>query len=152
MQVTERQIAIIVVHTIVRNAEERILLLERHNTGYMDGFLVPPGGHVEPSESISNAARREVNEESNLTLKELKAVVVMPFAGGVDFIFDSCQWEGTPAIGEPSKFSNIGWFDPLSLPNNVAPFVPKALELIDSGTWYHEFLEEIEHFYRCLPT
>ncbi|MXW54476.1 MAG: NUDIX domain-containing protein, partial [Gammaproteobacteria bacterium] len=67
MRVIDRQKVIVVVHTIVRNAEESILLLERRDTGYMDGFLVPPGGHVEYGESISNAARREVNEESNLT-------------------------------------------------------------------------------------
>ena len=144
MRVKERQTVVVVVHTIVRNADDCVLLLERHNTGYMDGFLVPPGGHVEQGESIANAARREVNEESNLILKEFHPVVVMPFAGGVDFIFESQNWEGTPTIGEPSKFSSIGWFDPLSLPNNVAPFVPKALELVDSGTWYHEYSEESE--------
>ena len=144
MQVTARQNVVIVVHTIVRNAEECVLLLERQNTGYMDGFLVPPGGHVEFGESISNAARREVNEESSLILGSLQPVVVMPFDGGIDFIFESRLWEGTPAIGEPSKFSNIGWFDPLALPRNVAPFVPRALELIDSGTWYHEYRENSE--------
>lgn len=144
MRVKERQSVVVVVHTIVRDANECILLLERQDTGYMDGFLVPPGGHLEHGESISNAARREVNEESNLTLKEFHPVVVMPFVGGIDFIFESHHWEGTPAIGEPSKFSSIGWFDPLSLPDNVAPFVPKALELVDSGTWYHEYWEESE--------
>lgn len=144
MRVTERQKIIVIVHTIVRNVDECILLLERQDTGFMDGFLVPPGGHVESGESISNAARREVNEESNLTLTSFHPVVVMPFDGGVDFIFESRQWKGTPAIGEPSKFSSIGWFDPLSLPHNVAPFVPKALELVDSGTWYHEYREESE--------
>ncbi len=144
MRVTDQQNVIVVVHTIVRNAEESILLLERRDTGYMDGFLVPPGGHVEYGESISNAARREVNEESNLTLKGFEPVVVMPFEGGVDFIFESRQWEGTPSIGEPSKFSSVGWFDPLSLPTNVAPFVIKALELVDSGIWYHEYREESE--------
>lgn len=144
MQLTARQNVVIVVHTIVRNAEECVLLLERQNTGYMDGFLVPPGGHVEFGESISNAARREVNEESSLSLESLHPVVVMPFDGGVDFIFESRRWQGTPAIGEPTKFSNIGWFDPLALPRKVAPFVPKALELIDSGTWYHEYRENSE--------
>ncbi len=144
MRVIDRQKVIVVVHTIVRNAEESILLLERRDTGYMDGFLVPPGGHVEYGESISNAARREVNEESNLTLIVFQPAVVMPFEGGVDFIFESRDWEGTPAIGEPSKFSSIGWFDPLSLPDNVAPFVPMALELVDSGTWYHEYRAESE--------
>lgn len=139
MQVTERQDAIIVVHTIVRNTKEFILLLERQGTGYMDGYLVPPGGHVERGETISNAARREVSEESSLTLVVVHPVLVMPFDGGVDFIFESRSWKGTPTIGEPSRFAKIGWFDPLSLPNNVAPFVPKALELIESSTWYHEY-------------
>ncbi|MCY3884637.1 MAG: NUDIX domain-containing protein [Gammaproteobacteria bacterium] len=141
MRPEERSQVPIVVHTIVRNVEKFMLLLERQNTGFMDGFLVPPGGHVERGESISLAAQREVEEECNITLKELHPVLVMPFEGGIDFIFESSRWMGEPNIGEPSKFSSVGWFDPCSLPDNVAPFVRKAVELIECGTWYHEYRE-----------
>lgn len=141
MRTDERQQVPIVVHTIVRNLEKFLLLMERRNTGFMDGFFVPPGGHVERGESISLAARREVKEECNLTLAELHPVLVMPFEGGIDFIFESSRWTGEPVIGEPSKFSRVGWFDPGSLPDNVAPFVRKAIELIEIGTWYYEFRE-----------
>ena len=129
----------LVVHTIVRNARGSILLLERSNTGFMDGCFSLPGGHVEPGESIEHAAKREVYEEALLTVVDAEPKVVMPFAGGVDFIFEAQEWTGVPNIGEPDRCSSIEWFDQYSLPQNVVPFVPKALELVRSGRWYFEF-------------
>lgn len=137
----ERYAIVVVAHTLIRGPGDSILLLERANTGYMDGFLVPPGGHVERGEFPSEAAMREVAEESNLALLEHHLALVMPFAGGIDFLFESRNWSGEPSIGEPSKFSRIGWFRTSSLPRNVAPFLPKALELIDSDISYHEYRE-----------
>ena len=129
----------IVVHTIARSARGEILLLERMNTGYMDGFYSLPGGHVEPGESATHAAIREICEESELVVEFVCPRVVMPFDGGVDIIFEAQEWEGVPTIGEPDRCSRIGWFHQHLLPQNVAPFVPKALELIENGVWYFEF-------------
>ena len=42
-----------VVHTLVWDATgERILLLERANTGFMDGRHTLPGGHLQAGESF----------------------------------------------------------------------------------------------------
>ncbi len=132
---------VIVVHTIVRRSDGAIVLLRRFNTGYKDGYFALPGGHVKDGESIAHAAVREVREESTLEVCEIKPAVVMPFKGGVDFIFEAVKWEGNARIGEPEKCSEIDWFCLNDLPTNVVAFVPKAFELIDCGIWYHEFTE-----------
>ncbi len=41
----------------------KVLLGRRANTGWMDGHLCPPGGHVEEGETPVIAALREIQEE-----------------------------------------------------------------------------------------
>lgn len=58
----ERYRSIIDVHVILRRAQE-ILLLERQNTGYCDGMLHLPSGHLEAGEPIPHGAAREARGE-----------------------------------------------------------------------------------------
>ena len=61
-----------VVHTIVwDHSGENLLLLERANTGLMDGRYALPGGHLQSGESIVGAAVREVREEAGIELERL---------------------------------------------------------------------------------
>ena len=68
---------------------ERILLLERANTGFMDGRHTLPGGHLQAGESFVMAARREVLEETGVELTEIDPCCVLPYDGGVNFVFSS---------------------------------------------------------------
>ncbi len=58
----ERYRSIIDVHVILQRGHE-ILLLERENTGYADGMLHLPSGHLEEGEPIPRGAAREAEEE-----------------------------------------------------------------------------------------
>ena len=129
----------VVVHTLIFNEADRMLLLRRKDTGFMDGYLGLPGGHVLAGETISNAAMRECKEEVCIETKELQPLIVMPFLNGVDFIFEAHEWNGVAEIGEPAKCSEIGWFPTEKLPEDVVPFVTKALELREQQVWYHEY-------------
>ena len=131
----------IVVHTLIFDDGGRLLLLRRKGTGFMDGYLGPPGGHLQAGETVSNAAMRECKEEVCIEAKAIQPLVVMPFMGGVDFIFEAHEWTGIAEIGEPDKCSEIGWFVPETLPRDAVPFVPKALELRAQKVWYHEYLD-----------
>lgn len=44
-------------------SDGKILLSRRTNTGWMDGYLCPPGGHVEEGETPVQAMIREIEEE-----------------------------------------------------------------------------------------
>jgi len=50
------------VHVFLLRGEE-VLLLCRSNTGYEDGKLSVVAGHVEPAETVTQAAVRETREE-----------------------------------------------------------------------------------------
>ena len=128
----------IIVHTLVFD-HDRLLLLRRANTGFLDGYYSLPGGHVEAGEEVAKAAAREVREEARIEILELEPVVVMPYGDGVDFLFEAKRWRGPAEIGEPDRCDDLVWAPPDRLPEKTAPYLRTALELRRTGTWYHEF-------------
>ncbi|MCY3811403.1 MAG: NUDIX domain-containing protein [Gammaproteobacteria bacterium] len=130
---------VIIVQTLVFDDADRLLLLRRSNTGFMDGWYSLPGGHRDRGESVVEAARRECVEEACVTVEQIEPVVVMPYAGGVDFIFEATRWSGTPSIGEPDKCDALTFAALDALPEPTTRFVKAALECRGNGVWYREF-------------
>lgn len=128
----------VIAHTFVFD-EGRLLLLRRANTGFLDGYYTLPGGHVEAGEKVTTAAVREVTEESGIEVLEAVPVAVMPYGGGVNFLFEAKRWRGTAVIGEPDRCDDLRWVSPHRLPNKTAPYLRKALDLRRTGTWFHQF-------------
>lgn len=56
--------------------DNKILLLRRYNTGFMDGYYSFPAGHVEPNETLTQAMVREAKEEIGIDVnqKDLKLI------------------------------------------------------------------------------
>lgn len=50
--------------------ENKILLLRRYNTGFMDGYYSFPAGHVEANETLTQAMVREAKEEIGVDIKK----------------------------------------------------------------------------------
>ena len=97
------------VFVILKNERGEILLQQRANTGFMDGrYDGSATGHVEPNESIHDAALRELEEELGVSAKadDLKLVLIAqmdvdkPY---LNFAFICERWEGEPRIAEPEK-------------------------------------------------
>ena len=130
---------VIVVHTLVFNAAGELLVLRRANTGFMDGHYSLPGGHRQTGEEIAAAAVRECREEARVEVADVKPVVVMPYDGGVDFIFEAPRWSGTPGIGEPDKCDDLLFAPTDALPSPTVAFVEAALECRAQGVWFREF-------------
>ena len=130
---------VIVVHTLVFNAAGELLLLRRANTGFMDGHYALPGGHRQTGEAVGEAAVRECREEARVDIADIKPVVVMPYDGGVDFIFEATRWSGTPGIGEPDKCDDLLFAPTDALPWPTVAFVAAALECRAQGVWFQEF-------------
>lgn len=57
----------LVVAAVIRDGD-RVLLLERNPADYLGGLFELPGGVVEPGETLPQALRREVAEETGLIL------------------------------------------------------------------------------------
>jgi 8-oxo-dGTP diphosphatase len=107
-----------------------------------DGTWSVPGGHLEFGESIEEGAKREVQEETGITIKNVHIVGITNdifSAENKHYITVWCisEWEnGTPTIAEPDKFLDIAWKDFDTLPD--ALFLPWK-QLLHS-----DFLETIK--------
>lgn len=69
----ENTVEVVAAPLIVRQRDKKILLIKSHKWG--DQYLLP-GGHVDPGETLFEAARREGEEETGLKLKPLYCVNV----------------------------------------------------------------------------
>lgn len=111
----------------------RVLLQQRQNTGYMDGFWVAgAAGHVEPHETAVACAVREAAEELGVEIDEgdLEPLTVMQRTDGtdtpteqrVDWFFAARSWRGRPAVMEPVKCGGLGWFSLDDLPQPIPAY------------------------------
>ncbi len=98
----------------------KILLGKRQNT-FGAGFWGLPGGHLEKSETVVQAALRELKEETGLVAASAEFVVVFnnnnreePY---IHFGMLATGVSGEPKLMEPEKFSEWEWFDLKDLPN-----------------------------------
>lgn len=124
--------------------DDEVLLHLRAGTGYRDGHWAAAAGHVEPGESVLDAAVREAREELGVVVEpgDLRPVTAMHRGevGGpaleqrVDFFFEARRWSGTPEIRETAKASALGWFPLDALPTPVVPHELVVLEAIRDGS------------------
>ncbi|WP_433664683.1 NUDIX hydrolase [Nocardia sp. CA-128927] len=124
----ERYRSIVDVH-IVLWRDGLVLLGERANTGFGDGCLNLPSGHLEEGESVIDGAIREAKEEIGITVapQDLRFAHVMHHRGDsgssrVGFFFEAVHWEGVPVNMEPAKCAGLVWADPKCLPSNTIPY------------------------------
>ena len=93
-----------------------------------------PGGHIEPGESIVEAVKREMQEETGLTVHsaELRGLKQFPIDEGryIVFLFRTDDFTGEVISSEEGRMQ---WFDRSELPalNTVADF-GELLSVIDS--------------------
>jgi 8-oxo-dGTP diphosphatase len=110
----------------------KILLLRRFNTGYEDGNYSVVAGHLDGGEQVKAAAIREACEEVGIRVSEenLEVVGVMHRKSNderIDWFLVATEWEGEIRNAEPNKCSDLSWFDLDALPENVIPYVRRAI-------------------------
>lgn len=123
--------------------EHTVLLARRADTGFEDGNYGPPGGHLEPGETLFEAAIRECREEVGVELEPttLEAIGVThytsPTGDGIDFFFRATRWTGEPTV--TAECDDLRWYPLDMLPDNTVPFVRRAVEHhLLGGTWLDE--------------
>ncbi|MEU9190141.1 NUDIX domain-containing protein [Streptomyces sp. NPDC048484] len=134
---TNRHRSVVDVYVLLRRVDGAILLMERANTGYADGQLCPPSGHLEEGESVIAGAIREAAEEVGVDLTEAElgfAHVVhhrnADEEGRIGFFFVADTWRGEPINREPHKCARLLWADPTNPPENTVPYTAAALSQI----------------------
>jgi 8-oxo-dGTP diphosphatase len=125
------------VYVLLQRPDGMILLLERSGTGYADGQLCPPSGHLEDGESVAQTAVREASEEVGVDIdpSDLDFTHVVHHRnpegqGRIGIFFTAARWAGEPVNREPHKCAGLSWVDPASPPANTVPYTAAALAAI----------------------
>jgi len=119
------------------NNNGKILMLQRANTGYMDGKYSFVAGHIEFGEPVIEAMIREAEEEAGIAI----AAASLHFAHVChrkseddliyyDFFFRASIWSGEVTNTEPDRCSDLSWFAKNDLPQNTIPYIRQIVELI----------------------
>lgn len=122
----------------------KILLSRRYNTGYRDGFYSVVAGHLDGNEKAKSAMVREAKEEAGIDIDEndINFVHVMHRKSEderLDFFFVAEKWKNEIANMEPHKCDDLRWFEVDNLPENMVPYVKKALSNYKANIEFDQF-------------
>lgn len=114
---------------------EKILLIKRGKAPYM-GHWSLPGGSQELGETLEEAARRELKEETNLTASNLSFAkvrdrITLDEEGNVKFHFVLATFITNDVKGEPMALDDaddIGWYTIAEMENILT--TPQTPEFI----------------------
>ncbi len=144
---TERFRLLSTVHLLLIR-KDQILLLRRFNTGYEDGNYSVIAGHLDGNEEVKMAMLREAREEASikLTAENLEVVGVMHRRSTeerIDFFLMTSSWSGEIINNEPDKCDQLNWFNIDQLPDNIIPYIRKAIhnsfKVDRRGIWFESF-------------
>jgi 8-oxo-dGTP pyrophosphatase MutT (NUDIX family) len=119
-------------------------LLRRAGTGYQDGKYSVVAGHLDGGEQVRAAAIREAREEVGVDIdaNQLDVVGVMHRLSDderIDFFLATTAWNGVIRNNEPGKCDRLAWHKMDALPDDVIPYVRRALNNYRRGLWFDSF-------------
>ncbi|MFE3249652.1 methyltransferase domain-containing protein [Streptomyces sp. NPDC059209] len=154
-----RHTEVVDVHLILRRGDE-VLLARRSGTGYGDGLLNSPAGHVEDGEDVRAAMIREASEEIGAELDpgDLRTALVMHHRGPggrprtgwfFEVRYDEGRTPWEPYNREPEKCSGLSWHPLSALPDDIVAYCRAGLEAYRAGERFvihwHEDADSIAH-------
>ena len=150
MSSNEKRTKAVLAAYLVLFRDGKVLLSQRANTGYYDGYFGLVSGHVEGKESFTEAVIREAFEEAGIQLEfqDLETCHVMhryedlnPPGSRVrvDVFILARNWRNDLINREPEKCSHLGWFNLSDLPENTIPYVKSVLNDIQAKKHYSEY-------------
>jgi 8-oxo-dGTP diphosphatase len=133
------------VYVIARRLDG-VLLLLRTGTGYKDNEWGPPSGKVEPGETYTEAAVRELAEETDIyvrprDLRFLHTIERVPTSGSpwVGLFFEVDVAGVRPVNREPHKHSALDFFPESALPERTVDYVRHVIDAARRGDRHSEW-------------
>lgn len=142
---SERHLTRTAVYVILER-DEKIFFLRRANTGWADGLLTIPAGHVDKGEQVRDAAIKETKEEAcvDVAIADLEFMHVDYLRDEyTNFYFRAKKWKGEPRLGEPHRASEALWVDKNNLPDDVTPQLKRLFNNIKVKSYFSEIEREI---------
>jgi len=119
---------------IIRNSDWNILFQKRLNTWYRDWFYQLPSWHIEKHESMQNSMIRELKEEININVKNLKVSHITQWVNekwrdyfNIYFEIIDYTWEIKNL--EKGKCSELYWANEKEIKEN--PYFSKDKEILE---------------------
>jgi 8-oxo-dGTP diphosphatase len=139
----ERFRLLVAVHLFLMR-DDTVLLMRRFNTGYEDGNYSVVAGHLDGDEEVIAAAIREAHEEVGIAIapEDLTVVGVMHRKATnerIDFFVAASRWVGEIRNQEPDKCDELIWSSFNHLPENVIPYIRRALDNYHEGRWFDSY-------------
>jgi len=114
------------------------VLLGKRKGSHGEGEYAWPGGHLEYMESIEECARREVREETDMEIQNVRFMRLYNLKKyapkhyiDIGVIAD---WKsGEPKIMEPDRIEGWTWYDLDNLPQPLFDTIPSYLEAYRTG-------------------
>lgn len=133
---------------ILSDDKQQILLHQRQNTGYMDGYWDTAGsGHVDAHETALMATVRECQEELGIGVvtEDLEFVHLSHNVDAQKSYYHLYmlvhRYKGTPTIMESEKMADLRWFFLDQLPVEMISIRRQAVDNWIAGHRYSEHLE-----------
>lgn len=130
---------------VILRRDDQVLLIERKNTGWKDGWYTFPAGHVEEHESPLSCAIREAKEEVDVQIDTAHIFLMHTMSRPVnepdrlDFYFVCDQFSREPRNMEPEKCGGLVWASIHDLPELMIPSLRQVLQKILVGSQYSEW-------------
>lgn len=133
-------VAAVIVHD---RTTDRVLLLQRGpRAKFAPGKWDLPVGKADPGEAVTDAAVRELGEETGLevAVEDLRVAHLVHGRWGVEapngfltVVFRTERWSGEPENREPHKHSRVQWWDARGLPEEAVPSMRLAVQRALAG-------------------
>ena len=124
--------------------DDQILLHLRKNSSFENMYGVI-AGHLDGGESATSAIIREAKEEAGIDIdkNDIKIATVSHSNAShkeyVQFFFFCSKWTGKLKNMEPNKCSELTFFPVNQLPENMVPYVKKAIKCATENINYFEY-------------
>ncbi|HSX09701.1 MAG TPA: NUDIX domain-containing protein [Candidatus Saccharimonadales bacterium] len=110
---------------IVLDEHKQKLLLGKRKNAYKAGYFGLPGGRIELEESLQEAVKRELLEETNLVAEHVTYLGVVrelqETYNFIHFVFLCESYSGELKNNEPDKCEGWEWHLPNELPEDILP-------------------------------
>lgn len=113
---------------------DRKILLYKRMRAPEAGHWSIVGGKVDHMEPAEQAARREAEEETGLSIGRVNLLGAAELISDADaqhwisLLYMASEFEGEPKLTEPDKLSDFGWFSRSDLPHPLSEFAAAAME------------------------
>ena len=119
------------VKALVLKGGKALLLRPKNLEGSIGGWD-GPGGHVKPGESLLEALKREVLEETGLRIKEaLPIKIITDPSTNTDYLICFCPIK-TGKVVLSDEHTEYKWFAPENLPETIKKELSEGLREIKS--------------------